>query len=215
MSASVRTGGMQVLRSRAAEGGRRRGAFTLVELLVVIAIIGILVALLLPAIQAAAGEAARRGQCKNNLKQLALACLQHHDTFKTFPASGWGWHWTGDPNLGYGREQPGSWTYHILPFIEETALHDRPSDGIAKDVTLPRWLGQPFSKRHQSPHFIVRPAEIRPHIQRRALTTTHTIRIRRATRQRWCGRIMRQMSDRSTMFRSVACRGCPCQLQEL
>src|SRR6185369_10306687 len=71
-----------------AVGKRKRAAFTLVELLVVIAIIGFLVALLLPAIQAAR-EAARRNQCKNHLKQLALGCLLHLDTQKYFPTGGW------------------------------------------------------------------------------------------------------------------------------
>jgi prepilin-type N-terminal cleavage/methylation domain-containing protein len=98
---------------------RVRG-FTLVELLVVIAIIGVLVALLLPAIQAAR-EAARRTQCKNNLKQLGVASQLHVDTYKIFPSGGWGDWWVGCPDMGAGKNQPGTWTYQLLAFIEETA----------------------------------------------------------------------------------------------
>lgn len=102
---------------------RGRRGFTLVELLVVIAIIGILIALLLPAIQAAR-EAARRSTCSNHLKQLGLGCLLHESSNKFYPTSGWGWGWIGDPDRGYGISQPGSWCFNILPFIELKQLHD-------------------------------------------------------------------------------------------
>ncbi len=102
---------------------RVRAAFTLVELLVVIAIIGILIALLLPAIQAAR-EAARRMTCSNHLKQLSLGCLTHDNAMRFFPTGGWSWIWMADPDCGYGRQQPGGWTYNILPFIENKGLHD-------------------------------------------------------------------------------------------
>ncbi len=94
-----------------------RLAFTLVELLVVIAIIGILIALLLPAIQSAR-EAARRMACANNMKQMGLALQNHLDAQKILPSDGWGWWWVGDPNQGFGAKQPGAWTYSLLPFIE-------------------------------------------------------------------------------------------------
>ena len=105
-----------------------RTGFTLVELLVVIAIIGILIALLLPAVQAAR-EAARRSQCTNNLKQIGLALQNYHDTFKTFP-----------PVSIFGQAGPypqrayhHTWCTAILPFMEQQPLYD------SVDLRLPAW----------------------------------------------------------------------------
>jgi prepilin-type N-terminal cleavage/methylation domain-containing protein len=101
------------LRSRLARAG-----FTLVELLVVIAIIGVLVALLLPAVQAAR-EAARRSSCSNNLKQIGIAIHNYHDTFNTFPTGG------VQPGACCGTPSAASWGIHILPFMEQKALYDQ------------------------------------------------------------------------------------------
>ena len=119
---------------------RRVAGFTLVELLVVIAIIGVLVALLLPAVQAAR-EAARRTQCKNNLKQMALGALNHYDVQKHFPTGGWGWFWVGDPDRGFGKEQTGGWIFNTLPFLEQQQLHDLGKDGQPAVLTLAQRLG--------------------------------------------------------------------------
>jgi prepilin-type N-terminal cleavage/methylation domain-containing protein len=104
-------------------GGRSRRGFTLVELLVVIAIIGILIALLLPAIQAAR-EAARRATCKNNLRQLGVACLGYLNVQKHYPSDGWGWFWVGDADHGFGPGQPGNWLYNILPYLEMNQIYN-------------------------------------------------------------------------------------------
>ncbi|MCL2623735.1 MAG: DUF1559 domain-containing protein [Planctomycetaceae bacterium] len=97
-------------------------AFTLVELLVVIAIIGILIALLLPAVQAAR-EAARRMQCTNNQKQLGLGMHTYHDACKSFPYACVFPvidPWTGEPSINYDTH---SWVSRILPYVEQSALY--------------------------------------------------------------------------------------------
>jgi prepilin-type N-terminal cleavage/methylation domain-containing protein/prepilin-type processing-associated H-X9-DG protein len=105
---------------------RHPAAFTLVELLVVIAIIGILVALLLPAIQAAR-EAARRSQCLNNLKQLSLGCLNHESAQKRLPA---GFTTMDPPNTDVHH----TWASYILPYLEEATLFG------TIDFSIPSWM---------------------------------------------------------------------------
>jgi prepilin-type N-terminal cleavage/methylation domain-containing protein/prepilin-type processing-associated H-X9-DG protein len=113
--------------------GNRRRAFTLVEVLVVIAIIGILISLLLPAVQAAR-EAARRTQCQNNLRQIALAMHNYADVYKGLPAHGS----SGVPHRGWGAS--------ILPYLEQENLEERydwgkswydPANQAAVGVPLP------------------------------------------------------------------------------
>jgi prepilin-type N-terminal cleavage/methylation domain-containing protein/prepilin-type processing-associated H-X9-DG protein len=116
---------------------RRMRGFTLVELLVVIAIIGILVALLLPAIQAAR-EAARRAQCLNQLKQIGLASLNYANVYKTLPAgNSYGPNASGYQSVKAGSRMQQSWILHLLPFIEESARYDQfDFDKRGTDTTL-------------------------------------------------------------------------------
>ena len=118
------------------------GGFTLVELLVVIAIIGILIALLLPAVQAAR-EAARRAQCQNNLKQIALALHNYHQAVGSFPP--------GKITEGRCCDRPSmiTWTISILPYLEQQALYDRydqtkfnedPANQFVREAMVPVYM---------------------------------------------------------------------------
>ncbi len=126
-----------------------RHGFTLVELLVVIAIIGILVALLLPAIQAAR-EAARRGQCQNNIKQLALALHLRHDAHGSFPM---GTVWN-NRNTYYDLPRSG-WSHIIYPYLEEGATYDQLPKAADSQNWEPWW--DPLSLSANSPTKVVIP----------------------------------------------------------
>lgn len=106
--------------------GDARSGFTLVELLVVIAIVGVLVALLLPAIQAAR-ETARRSQCVNNLKQIGLAFQNHEVTHDQYPSGGWSWDLPPTYSGGaaaIGNYQRAGWGFQVLPFVEGQTVQD-------------------------------------------------------------------------------------------
>jgi len=106
---------------------KKKSGFTLVELLVVIAIIGVLVALLLPAVQAAR-EAARRSSCSNNLKQIGLACHNYHDTYNTMPP--------GNIRVGAtAADNLHAWGVHILPFVEENNVYEQMSGEMGSSVS--------------------------------------------------------------------------------
>ncbi len=113
----------------------RRAGFTLVELLVVIAIIGVLVALLLPAVQAAR-EAARRMTCQNHLKQMGLAMQNHHDTYGIYPDGGIRWDQNrtkgdGGAPMAAPRQAWGLF-YQMLPFMEQQSLYDNGDDALVR-----------------------------------------------------------------------------------
>jgi prepilin-type N-terminal cleavage/methylation domain-containing protein len=137
-----------------------RKAFTLVELLVVIAIIGVLVALLLPAVQAAR-EAARRMSCSNNLKQLGLALHNYHDVYKSFPSLGQGTQ-QGTPPEQWCNYGGLSGVVSMLPFIEATALYEQwgtPQPPTYNAWGPVPWWGWSFLPHHEQVPTLLCPSD--------------------------------------------------------
>lgn len=112
----------------------KKRAFTLVELLVVIAIIGMMMGLLLPAVQQAR-EAARQVQCNNNLKQFGSAAQNHDATHQFYPGGGWYYSFVMDPDRGMGADQPGGWICSLMPYMDMNNLFMLPADGKPNEVT--------------------------------------------------------------------------------
>jgi prepilin-type N-terminal cleavage/methylation domain-containing protein len=131
--------------ARVLQSNRRHQAFTLVELLVVIAIIGLLIALLLPAVQAAR-EASRRTQCTNNLKQIGIGFSNYHDTFHVLPDGGKDGQTAPVDPLGPScstlccsgcTRGEWNWAYQILPFVEQQNLYQQPKDNTIYTTPVP------------------------------------------------------------------------------
>ncbi len=123
-------------------GSRQRGIAP-VELLDVLGVVGVLAAILLPAIQAAR-RFVRRLQCQNNVQQQGTAGLADVSLHKRFPTSGWEYLSVGEPNRGFGTGQPGGWIYNVLPFFEEAPLRSigKSQPGNARRESLTRLLLQ-------------------------------------------------------------------------
>lgn len=125
--------GRKASRRGSQKQGRDRlksSGFTLIELMAVLAVIGLMVSLLIPAVQSAR-ESARRTTCMNQLRQMGLALQMTEQSHGQYPSDGWGFGWVTDGNKGVGVDQPGGWVYPLLPALEMQQVHDlgRTEDG--------------------------------------------------------------------------------------
>lgn len=156
----------------------RRQAFTLVELLVVIAIIGVLVALLLPAVQAAR-EAARRMQCSNHLKQIGLAMQNYHDTFQSLPFGARARYVQTTGTAPTGQQWGPSWYVGILPFAEQKPLSDLIEADMLKNNNLADMTNTTgrvaFHAKDQKIAWMLCPSSPLPQTELLAGGTTHNV----------------------------------------
>jgi hypothetical protein len=104
-------------------GDRIATGLSLLEVLVVISLIGLLLQMMLPAIDASR-EAARRHVCSSHLRQIGMSMQIHHDTYRHFPSGGWHYTWIGEPERGTDRNQPGGWVFNLLGALEQQSLRD-------------------------------------------------------------------------------------------
>lgn len=122
-----------------------RAGASRIELLIVVFVIAILAQLIIPAIQSSR-ESARRAMCKDHLRQLASGAILHMEAHGFLPSGGWSGCYTADPNRGYGREQPGSWAYSLLPYVDLAALRETgKGESLENDE-----LGPGMIKLHES-----------------------------------------------------------------
>src|SRR5438876_995831 len=136
--------------------GGAASAFTLVELLVVIAIIGLLMAMLLPAVQMAR-EAARRASCINNLRQIGAAIHLYHDAHQSFPPGG------VSPGPCCSNESYTSWTIQILPFLEQRAIYDVYKQLMTNESIENKAVRETFIPVYSCPSDIARNVKILPY----------------------------------------------------
>jgi hypothetical protein len=120
----------------------------LVELLAAIAIIAVLVAITVPAVQAAR-EAARKASCQNNLRQLGVALESQHGAIGHYPTNGWGYRWLGQPKHDWGDYHPGGWIYNSLGYLEQEPLRRLGAgSGSTKDAELTQLMQTPLAVLH-------------------------------------------------------------------